>query len=45
MAAGHEGDGIALAPVTGELIAQLIVNGDTTFPLEEFRLERFLNNN
>jgi len=45
MAAGHEGDGIALSPITGELIAQLIVNGDTTFPLEEFRLERFMNNN
>jgi len=45
MAAGHEGDGIALSPITGELIAQLIVNGDTAFPLEEFRLERFLNNN
>jgi sarcosine oxidase subunit beta len=45
MAAGHEGDGIALSPITGELIAQLIVDGDTTFPLEEFRLERFMNNN
>ena len=41
MAAGHEGDGIALAPVTGELIADLIVDGGTRFPLKEYRLERF----
>ena len=45
MAAGHEGDGIALSPITGELIAELIVYGYTTFSLEEFKLERFLNNN
>jgi glycine/D-amino acid oxidase-like deaminating enzyme len=41
MAAGHEGDGIALSPITGELIADLIVTGKTQFPLEDFRLERF----
>jgi sarcosine oxidase subunit beta len=41
MAAGHEGDGIALAPVTGELIADLIATGRTKFSLEPFRLERF----
>ena len=41
MAAGHEGDGIALSPVTGELIAQLIIDGRTTVSLNEFRLERF----
>lgn len=45
MAAGHEGDGIALSPITGELIAELIVNGDTNFSLEEFKLERFLSDN
>jgi sarcosine oxidase subunit beta len=42
MAAGHEGDGIALSPITGELIADLIVTGRTQFPMEDFRLERFL---
>jgi sarcosine oxidase subunit beta len=42
MAAGHEGDGIALAPITGELIAQMIVDGRTDIPLTEFRLDRFL---
>jgi sarcosine oxidase subunit beta len=41
MAAGHEGDGIALSPITGELIADLIVTGRTQFPLVDFRLERF----
>jgi sarcosine oxidase subunit beta len=41
MAAGHEGDGIALSAITGELIAGLIATGRTQFPLDTFRLERF----
>ena len=41
MAAGHEGDGIALSLVTGHLLAQLIDTGRTDIPLDEFRLERF----
>ena len=41
MAAGHEGDGIALSPITGEIIAELIVDNNTGFPIEECRLERF----
>ena len=41
MAAGHEGDGISLAPITGELISQLILTGRTVIPLDDFRLERF----
>ena len=41
MAAGHEGDGIALSPITGELITDLITTGRTRYPLEDFRLERF----
>ena len=41
MAAGHEGDGIALSAITGELIADLIDKGRTSFPLDAFRLERF----
>jgi len=44
MAAGHEGDGIALAAITGELIAELIATGRTQFPLDAFRLERFREN-
>jgi sarcosine oxidase subunit beta len=42
MAAGHEGDGIALSAITGELIADLIATGRTQFSLDAFRLERFL---
>lgn len=41
MAAGHEGDGIALAPITGMLMAELLVDGNTTIPLDEFGLDRF----
>jgi sarcosine oxidase subunit beta len=43
MAAGHEGDGIALSPITGELMAQFIAEGRTEIPLEPFRLERFVS--
>ncbi|MBU2497697.1 MAG: FAD-binding oxidoreductase, partial [Proteobacteria bacterium] len=42
MAAGHEGDGIALSPATGQLIAELIDAGSTTMDLADFGLERFL---
>ena len=41
MAAGHEGDGIALAPVTGHLMAQLITEGRSDIELDAFRPERF----
>ena len=43
MAAGHEGDGMALSPITGELIAELIDTGETRISLDHFRLERFFN--
>ena len=42
LAAGHEGDGIALAPITGRLIAELIVDGKPSFPLEAFSFDRFV---
>jgi len=32
MAAGHEGDGICLAPASGKLVADLIVDGSTDIP-------------
>jgi len=41
MAAGHEGDGITLSPVTGEIIAGLIAGKPAPFALDHFRLERF----
>ncbi len=42
MAAGHEGDGIALSPVTGKLIAELIVDGKSSYDLTAFSPNRFL---
>ncbi|NPV54604.1 MAG: FAD-binding oxidoreductase [Firmicutes bacterium] len=41
MAAGHEGDGITLSPVTGRLIAELISTGKTSIPLAGFSASRF----
>lgn len=41
MAAGHEGDGIALSPITGQLISELIAEGEPSISLEPFALERF----
>lgn len=41
MAAGHEGDGIALSPITGELIAQLISGEEPSISLEPFNISRF----
>lgn len=41
MAAGHEGDGIALSPVTGKLISELVTEGKTSFDLSPFDPERF----
>lgn len=41
VAAGHEGDGIALAPITGKLMAQLVTEGKTSYPLDAFSPARF----
>ena len=41
MAAGHEGDGIALSPITGKLISDLVIKGKTSIPLDSFNLSRF----
>ena len=43
MAAGHEGDGIALSPITGKLIAELIAEGTCSFDLTAFSPDRFIN--
>ena len=40
IATGHFRNGILLAPITGKLIAELIVDGVPSFPLEPFRPER-----
>lgn len=41
IAAGHEGDGISLATVTGKLIEQLITDTDTIIPTKPLRFDRF----
>ena len=41
ISAGHEGDGIAQAPITGKMVADYIRTGKTQFPLEAFSLDRF----
>lgn len=41
MAAGHEGDGIALAPVTGKIVADLIVDGKTFTDVSALNPNRF----
>jgi len=41
IAAGHEGDGVALAPITGLLIAQIICGEETEFDAHELAWSRF----
>jgi sarcosine oxidase subunit beta len=41
MCCGHEGDGIALAPISGKLMAEEIVYGKTSFPITPCAAERF----
>lgn len=42
MAAGHEGDGIALSPITGKLMAELIVSGTCSHDIGHFSPNRFI---
>jgi glycine/D-amino acid oxidase-like deaminating enzyme len=41
VASGHEGDGIALAPITGKLMSDLIVEGRTSIDISELSPNRF----
>jgi len=41
IAAGHEGDGIALAPITGQFMAELICQGKSSIDLSLFHISRF----
>lgn len=41
MCCGHEGDGIALSPITGKIVAEDIVSGKPSFPLGPCAAERF----
>lgn len=44
IAAGHEGDGISLAAITGKVISEMIANTETSIPTEPLRLSRFEEN-
>jgi sarcosine oxidase subunit beta len=41
VAAGHEGDGIAYAPITGRVMSDLLIEGTTREDLAPFALDRF----
>jgi len=41
IAAGHEGDGIGLAPLTGKLMSQLILDREPLLPIERLSFSRF----
>jgi glycine/D-amino acid oxidase-like deaminating enzyme len=41
IAAGHEGDGVGLSPITGKLIAEMIAGRQTSIPIEHLRFSRF----
>jgi sarcosine oxidase subunit beta len=41
MATGHSGDGISLAAITGALMSELVLDGETSFDISPFSLYRF----
>lgn len=41
LASGFSGHGFALTPVIGQLLCELVVEGQTSLPMEAFRLSRF----
>jgi sarcosine oxidase subunit beta len=41
LAAGHEGDGIALGPITGQIMADVVTGRTTGWDLSPFALSRF----
>jgi len=41
IAAGHEGDGIGLSPLTGKLISQMITGEETILPIDTLSISRF----
>ncbi len=43
IAAGHEGDGIALAPITGRLLGEIICDGASSYDISDFDPNRFVN--
>lgn len=45
IAAGHEGDGIALAPISGKIVAQAVCGAHSNRDISPFLLSRFNKNN
>jgi glycine/D-amino acid oxidase-like deaminating enzyme len=48
LAAGFAGHGFKISPAVGELVADLLLEGDSTdedVPADDFRLERFAEGN
>ncbi len=41
IATGHSGDGICLAPITGRLLSELVLDGETSLDIEPLSLYRF----
>lgn len=41
IAAGHEGDGICLSPITGKIMAEMIAGEETAFDVSKLRFGRF----
>ena len=41
IAAGHEGDGVGLSPLTGKLISQMITGEETILPIDTLSINRF----
>lgn len=41
IAAGFSGHGFALSPITGQLVAELVLDGAPSIPLDAFRADRF----
>lgn len=41
MAAGHEGDGVALSPITGKLVAEMVTGETPSFNIDAFSPNRF----
>jgi glycine/D-amino acid oxidase-like deaminating enzyme len=41
MATGHSGDGVCLSLISGKLISELVLDGETSMDLEPFSLYRF----
>ncbi len=41
IAAGHAGEGVTLAPITGKLISELVTENRTSMPIDAFAFSRF----